>query len=184
MTAIFSLPHQEFLSSWCSSNLPIWEEDATLEYDSFRAAGYVLDLFSSSDLPNVTISRSAFVPSNIPRVAFAHERTSLLVKVIANLHCYVPGICKGVLATIFFGVPNSCDYYHVEIHVIIKWYLLFQSAEEEDVFLNKFLECLRRKLPKLSSSDADKAGIVSRNLRIYVYLRLLLCAKLNMFFHS
>ncbi|XP_058200229.1 nodulin homeobox [Rhododendron vialii] len=131
LTAIFSLPHREFLSSWCSSNLPIWEEDATLEYDSFGAAGHVLDLFSSSDLPNVTISRSDFIPSNMPRVAFAHQRTSLLVKVIANLHCYVPGLCK----------------------------------EEEDVFLNKFLECLRRELPKLSASDAEKAGIVSRNLR-------------------
>ncbi|PSR86021.1 Nodulin homeobox like [Actinidia chinensis var. chinensis] len=131
LTAIFSLPHQEFLSSWCSSDLPIWEEDATMEYDSFAAAGCVMDSFSSSDFLNIANSGSTLIPSNMQRASYAHQRTSLLVKVIANLHCYVPGICK----------------------------------EEEDVFLNKFLECLRRELPKLSTFDAEKAGIVSRNLR-------------------
>ncbi|KAL6968400.1 hypothetical protein U1Q18_034200 [Sarracenia purpurea var. burkii] len=131
LTAIFTLPHREFLSSWCSSDLPIWEEDATLEYDSFVAAGCVLDSFTSSDLLNVTNSGSIFIPSNMPRASYAHQRASLLVKVIANLHCYVPGICK----------------------------------EEEDVFLKKFRECLQRELPKLSASDAEKAGIVTRNLR-------------------
>ncbi|XAR61267.1 hypothetical protein NMG60_11034915 [Bertholletia excelsa] len=131
LTAIFSLPHREFLSSWCSSNLPIREEDATLEYDSFAAAGCVLDSFSPSGLQNVGNSGTTFVPSNMPRASYAHQRASLLVKVIANLHCFVPEICK----------------------------------EEEDVFLNKFLECLRSELPKLSASDAEKTGIVSRNLR-------------------
>ncbi|KAJ6390544.1 hypothetical protein OIU77_024703 [Salix suchowensis] len=39
MTAIFSLPHGDFLSIWCSSEFPPREEDATLEYDTFAAAG-------------------------------------------------------------------------------------------------------------------------------------------------
>ncbi|XP_052211563.1 nodulin homeobox isoform X2 [Diospyros lotus] len=130
LAAIFSLPHQEFLSRWCASDLPIWEEDATLEYDSFVAAGCILDLISTSDL-SVMNTGSNFTPSNMPRASYAHQRASLLVKIMANLHCFVPEICK----------------------------------EEEDLFLNKFLECLRAELPKLSACDSEKAGTVSKNLR-------------------
>ncbi|XP_059625773.1 nodulin homeobox isoform X2 [Cornus florida] len=136
LTAIFSLPHGEFLSSWCSSDLPISEEDATLEYDLFVAAGCVLDSYSTSDLLNATNSGSTFTYSNMPRASYAHQRTSLLVKVIANLHCFVPDICK----------------------------------EEKDLFLNKFLKCLQKELPKRSdgfsfASEAEKAVVVSTNLR-------------------
>ncbi|KAL7200564.1 hypothetical protein ACSBR1_032481 [Camellia fascicularis] len=94
LTAIFALPHQEFLSNWCSSDLPTREEDATLEYDLFAAAGCVLDSSSSSDLPNVMNSGPNFIPINIQWASYAHQRSSLLVKIIANLHCFVPEICK------------------------------------------------------------------------------------------
>ncbi|KAK9291768.1 hypothetical protein L1049_019718 [Liquidambar formosana] len=89
VTAIFSFPHGEFLSSWCSSILPVREEDATVEYDAFAAAGWVLDSFSSPDLLNATLNSSS-----MPQASYAHQRTSLLVKIIANLHCFVPKICK------------------------------------------------------------------------------------------
>ena len=95
LTTIFSLPHGEFLSSWCSSELPVWEEDATLEYDPCAAAGWALEFFSSSDLLYPCCLESTFIPCNVPRASYAHQRTSLLVKVIANLHCFVPDICKG-----------------------------------------------------------------------------------------
>ncbi|XP_028052139.1 nodulin homeobox-like isoform X1 [Camellia sinensis] len=131
LTAIFSVPHQEFLSSWCSSDLPFPEEDATVEFDSHVASGCVLDSLSSSDLLNVMSSGFTLVPSIMPRASYAHQRVSLLVKIIANLHCFAPKICK----------------------------------EEKDVFLNKFLECLRGELPESSASDAEKARIVIKNLR-------------------
>lgn len=94
LSSIFSLPHGEFLSSWCSSELPVWEEDATLEYDPLAASGRVLDLFSSADVLIVRNSEPAFNFCHVPRASYAHQRTSLLVKVIANLHCFVPDICK------------------------------------------------------------------------------------------
>lgn len=137
LAAIFSVSHGEFLSSWCSSELPVWEEDTTLDYDPCAAAGWALQLFSvSAPSLNVGSTESTFVPGNIPRASYAHHRTSLLVKVIANLHCFVPEICK----------------------------------EEKGLFLLKFYECLQKELPKLSDglsalSDAEKAVIVSRNLR-------------------
>ncbi|KAK6141302.1 hypothetical protein DH2020_024938 [Rehmannia glutinosa] len=40
LAAIFLLPHGEFLSGWCSSDLPVCEDDATLEYVSFTAPGW------------------------------------------------------------------------------------------------------------------------------------------------
>ncbi|KAL0459601.1 UNVERIFIED_CONTAM: Nodulin homeobox [Sesamum latifolium] len=61
LAAIFSLPHGEFLSGWCSSDLPVCEDDAALD---------------------------------VPRSSYAHQRTSLLIKVIANLHCFVPDVCQ------------------------------------------------------------------------------------------
>lgn len=96
LTEIFSVAHGEFVSSWCSSDLPIREEDATLEYDPFAAAGWVLDLFPFSDQSNTMSIEPTFVPSHVPRLSYPHQRTSLLVKVLANLHCFVPDICKGI----------------------------------------------------------------------------------------
>ncbi|XP_059295471.1 nodulin homeobox isoform X1 [Lycium ferocissimum] len=135
LTEIFSVAHGEFLSTWCSSDLPIREEDATLEYDPFAAAGWVLDLFPFSDQLNAMSTESTFVPSSVPRLSYPHQRTSLLVKVLANLHCFVPDICK----------------------------------EEKDLFLNKFVQCLRTKVSETSEGfksiiDPQKAATVSRNL--------------------
>ncbi|XP_069145216.1 nodulin homeobox isoform X4 [Solanum lycopersicum] len=135
LTGIFSVTHGEFLSTWCSSDLPIREEDATLEYDPFAAAGWVLDLFPFSDQLNAMSTESTFVPSNVPRLSYPHQRTSLLVKVLANLHCFVPDICK----------------------------------EEKDLFLNKFVQCLRTEVSNTSEgfitfSDPQKAATVRRNL--------------------
>lgn len=96
LTEIFSVTHGEFLSTWCSSDFPICEEDATLEYDPFTAAGWALDLSPFSDQLNAMSTESTFVPSNVPRPSYPHQRTSLLVKVLANLHCFVPDICKGI----------------------------------------------------------------------------------------
>ncbi|KAL1827401.1 nodulin homeobox [Daucus carota subsp. sativus] len=92
LTTLFSHPNGEFLSSWCSSDLA-YEEDATLEADPFLAAESVFNFLSSKPTP-VTCSQYAFIPCNMPRASYAHQRTSLLVKVIANLHCFVPDICK------------------------------------------------------------------------------------------
>jgi hypothetical protein len=95
LTAIFSLPHGDFLSSWCSSNLPLREEDASVEYDSFTATGWLLDKHSSLGLPNGTNFEFTLNPNSMPQGSYEHQRTSLFVKVIANLHCFVPNICEG-----------------------------------------------------------------------------------------
>lgn len=80
---------------WCSGNLPVKEEDATLEYDSFAATGWILDLFSSSDRANSSTLEFNLTPSNMSQSSYVHQRTSLFIKIIANLHCFVPNICEG-----------------------------------------------------------------------------------------
>ncbi|KAK7852782.1 nodulin homeobox [Quercus suber] len=137
LTAIFSLPHGDFLSSWCSSNLPMREEDGSLEYDSFAAAGWVLDKLSSLDLSNGTNLEFTSLPNNMPQTSYEHQRTSLFVKVIANLHCFVPTICEEQERNLFL--------------------LKFLECLQMD---------LSKSLPEFSiNSDAPKATTVCRNLR-------------------
>ncbi|KAF5447022.1 hypothetical protein F2P56_032607 [Juglans regia] len=137
LTAIFSLPHGDFLSSWCSSNLPSREEDASVEYDSFAAAGWLLDKLSSLGLPNRTNLGFTLVPNNMPQASYEHQRTSLFVKIIANLHCFVPTICEEQERNLFL--------------------LKFLECLQMD---------LSKSSPEFSSSpDALKAVIVCRNLR-------------------
>ncbi|VFQ68622.1 unnamed protein product [Cuscuta campestris] len=93
LSAILYPCHEEFLSCWCSSDLPVREEDATLEYVPFAAAGWLFSFFSSYQLIGAS-SELTLLPCNVSRVPSGHQRTSLLVKIIANLHCFVPDICK------------------------------------------------------------------------------------------
>lgn len=112
LTAIFSLPHGDFLSSWCSSVLPVKEEDGTIEYDSFATAGWVLDVVSSIDLQNARSLEFTVTPNSMTQASYVHQRTSLFVKIIANLHCFVPTICEGLFLILSF-------------HNYFRWYLAF-----------------------------------------------------------
>ncbi|XP_057252181.1 nodulin homeobox isoform X4 [Beta vulgaris subsp. vulgaris] len=94
LAAILLIPYQQFLSSWCSSDLPLKEVDASLEYDPFTMAGWILDSSPMLDIVSSKTCESNFNPTNNAQASYAHQRTSLLVKVIANLHCFVPNICK------------------------------------------------------------------------------------------
>ncbi|XP_043720195.1 nodulin homeobox isoform X2 [Telopea speciosissima] len=144
LAEIFSLPQEEFITSWCSADLPVKEEDATLEYDPSVAAGLVSvristgfgTSLSTSDLMIETKNESPFILNNIPQASYTQQRTSLLVKIIANLHCFVPNICE---------------------------------EQERNLFFNKFLESLQIELPKSSpgfslTCDKRKAARVCKNL--------------------
>lgn len=93
LATLFLLPHEEFVSIWCVPDLGLWEADATLEYDPSVAARWVLN--SLSDLPVAGSSKLTYTPSTLPRGSYTYQRTSLLVKLIGNLHCFAPDICTG-----------------------------------------------------------------------------------------
>lgn len=146
LTTIFLQPNGEFLSSWCSSESWPSEEDATLDFDPLTAAGWVLGVSTSSDVPE-----STFNACRVPRTSYAFQRTSLLVKIVANLTCFIPDICK----------------------------------EEKDLFVNTFLQCLRKEfsnLPYGVSNDirAERAAIITQNLRsLFLHAESLIPAFLN-----
>lgn len=108
LVQVLALPPEEFVSSWCSQDLSISEEDATLVYDPFHAAGAVMaslrgsepcavsasaDLYGSLDETN---DACALKRNCMPPAAHAQQRTASLVNILANLHCNVPSICKDV----------------------------------------------------------------------------------------
>ncbi|KAL5561592.1 hypothetical protein UlMin_031339 [Ulmus minor] len=134
LAAMFSLAHGDFLSCWCSSELPIKEEDVTIEYDLSTSAGWLVDIPS---LPNPKSLEFIIVTNSMTQASYAHLRTSLLVKVIANLHCFVPTICE-----------------EEDKHLFLNKFMECLQMDQSNA------------LPGFSfASDAPKAVTVCRNLR-------------------
>jgi hypothetical protein len=95
LTQTLAVPHDEFISSWCSLNLPVIEEDANLDYDPFSAAEVAL-LASDDALTESKANYSCHLRlGSIPSITYAQTRTSCVVKIMANLHVFVPNICEG-----------------------------------------------------------------------------------------
>ncbi|KAF8116470.1 hypothetical protein N665_0017s0029 [Sinapis alba] len=92
LSAVFCLSHGDFLSMLCSSDLSSREDDATLDYDLFTSSGWVLSSFSSPGELAVPQFKLNF-QNNLTMSSYAHQRTSLIVKIMANLHCFVPEVC-------------------------------------------------------------------------------------------
>ncbi|RXI05184.1 hypothetical protein DVH24_006441 [Malus domestica] len=137
ITAIFLLPHGDFVSCWCSSELPLKEEDGSIEYDSFATAGWVLDVSSSVDQLNATSLEFPVTPSIVTQASYSHQRTALFVKIIANLHCFIPTVCEEQERNHF--VNKFLEYVQMD---------------------------LSNTLPGFSlASDTPKAATVCRNLR-------------------
>ncbi|ONM27323.1 Nodulin homeobox [Zea mays] len=90
---ILAAPHDEFVSSWCAVNLPTIEEDASLDYDPFGASEVAL-LASDNMLTEAKANYSCPFRPSVPSMAYAQTRTSCVVKIIANLHVFIPNICE------------------------------------------------------------------------------------------
>ncbi|CAL5211373.1 unnamed protein product [Lathyrus oleraceus] len=108
LTAVLSLSHMDFLSTWCSSNLSETVEDASVEYNIFATVGWILDNSSSMDLQNSTVLELNMKRNIMPSASYAHHRTSLFVKVIANLHCFVPDRCEEKERNLFVRKVLEC----------------------------------------------------------------------------
>lgn len=113
LAEISALPPGEFSSSWCAVDLQVLEEDATLLYDPFRAAGAAMISLkgggsassgpAAGGLPDEVINTCPVVPNFIATGPHSQQRTTFLVKIFANLHCYVPDICKEQEKNQFFN---------------------------------------------------------------------------------
>ncbi|MFS7901816.1 putative nodulin homeobox protein [Helianthus anomalus] len=93
LTRVFLQPQREFLSTWCSNDHEPIEEENDMDFDSISAAGQVLGLISKSHVQHSTWHN--FQGSPTP---YAYQRSSLLVKILANL-AYVPDLSEGEQST-------------------------------------------------------------------------------------
>lgn len=108
LVQVLALPAEEFVSSWCAIDLSISEEDATLVYDPFHAAGAVMASLRSSEpcalsaladldgLSDEANDACALKRKRMPPAIHAQRRIASLVNILANLHCNAPSICKEV----------------------------------------------------------------------------------------
>ncbi|KAF5777948.1 putative nodulin homeobox protein [Helianthus annuus] len=80
LTRVFLQPQKEFLSTWCSNDHEPIEEENVMDFDSISAAGQVLGLISKSHVQHSTWNNSQGSPT-----PYAYQRTSLLVKILADL---------------------------------------------------------------------------------------------------
>ncbi|PKA53450.1 hypothetical protein AXF42_Ash012392 [Apostasia shenzhenica] len=112
---ILAVPHQVFLSNWCNVDVPVTEEDANLDYDPFAAVSMAfiintssLECVSAADLSNeINFSfHSNF--NGMHTVSYAQQRTSYLVKILANLHCFVPSFCEEEEQNLFLKRFHGC----------------------------------------------------------------------------
>ncbi|KAF9605302.1 hypothetical protein IFM89_015918 [Coptis chinensis] len=109
LAEILMRPHEEFLTSWCSADLSVVEEDASLEFDPSVAVGVVFMLLSSGLRTSKETNRDCSFNLNcVPEASYAQNRTSLLVKIFANLHCFVPNICEEQERNLFFNKFVEC----------------------------------------------------------------------------
>ena len=90
LTRVFTQPHKEFLRNWCSSERDPIEEDVHLEFDSVAVAGEILGV-----IPRPDVSKSAYSTSRALQTLYAHQKSSLLIKIIAHLTCFNSDTPKG-----------------------------------------------------------------------------------------
>lgn len=105
-----------FMSTWCNSYAKGSIEnticDPVLIYDPFRAAGLAMlplknsilkstmkTTRNSPSLPDVS-SGCCLSTGKLNFTTYSNERSSLFVKIMANLHCFDPEVCTGLLFTL------------------------------------------------------------------------------------
>lgn len=118
LAEISALPPGEFSSSWCAVDSQALEEDATFVYDPFRAAGAAMISLkgggsassgpAAGGIPDEAINMCSVIPICTATGPHSQQRTAFLVKIFANLHCYVPDICKEQEKNQFFNKFLEC----------------------------------------------------------------------------
>lgn len=178
LSAVFCLSHGDFLSMLCSSDLSSREDDANVDYDLFKSAGWVLSIFSSSG-QSVTSQFKLSLQNNLTMSSYAHQRTSLFIKMIANLHCFVPNVCEGDFFFPSLSSSFSCIISSVYLRLLLSVFAVNISAEQDrNRFIQNVMSGLRKDpssilikmLPGSSYTPVAQRGTgVCRNLGMYLY---------------
>lgn len=190
LSAVFCLSHGDFLSMLCSSDLSSREDDANVDYDLFLSAGWVLSVLSSSG-QLVTPQFKLSLQNNLTMSSYAHQRTSLVIKMIANLHCFVPNVCQGEFFFRHYPLHFPVSYCWFDFVCYYYVYLLLISAEQDrNRFILNFMSGLRKDpssilikmLPGSSYTPVAQRGTgVCRNLGMYLYPETHIISNIHMF---
>lgn len=112
-----------FSSEWCGSSVVDDAmkpgSDAVLIYDPFRAAGAAMQSFKSTtglaarasgttSLLSDDLSGCSLSAGQIQFASYSQERSSLFVKILANLHCFNPEICAADEKDRFLNLFIEC----------------------------------------------------------------------------
>ncbi|KAJ0823748.1 putative nodulin homeobox protein [Helianthus annuus] len=89
LTRVFLQPQREFISTWCTYDHEPAEEEIVVDFNPTSAAGLVLGLNSSFNVQHSTWSNF-----QAPRTPYRVQRSSLLIKIVANLACYDPDLSE------------------------------------------------------------------------------------------
>ncbi|KAJ3709256.1 hypothetical protein LUZ61_012961 [Rhynchospora tenuis] len=161
MSEILATPHEEFISSWCSVNLPTIEEEANLEHDMFNAAGFATTAMSGDAITEANYACQLSL-SSMHAVTYAQLRTSCIVKIIANLHIFVPNICE----------EHERDLFVREFHKHIIQERPTSSAADVCKNLSSLAEYVKKLIPSLiNQDDVQLLRVFTDTLRGYCNLQ-------------
>jgi hypothetical protein len=110
LAAVLAVVPTKFQERWCGGpiarELAVGEQDASLIFDPFEAAGEAMAAAAKVNGPGVFVQEEPCHPPDfqiIPLAATAHQtRAALLVKLFANFYCFNAEVCPGKLLTINF----------------------------------------------------------------------------------
>ncbi|XP_078170468.1 sequence-specific DNA binding transcription factor ATNDX isoform X2 [Carex rostrata] len=161
MSEILATPHEDFVSSWCSVNLPTIEEEANLEYDVFNAVSFAATAMAGGAISEANFACQLSL-SSMHAVTYAQLRTSCIVKIIANLHIFVPNICE----------EHERDLFVREFHNHLVQERPMSSAAEVCKNLSSLAEYVKTLIPSLiNQDDVQLLRVFTDTLRGYCNLQ-------------
>jgi len=108
LASVLAVVPTKFQERWCGGpiarELAVGEQDASLIFDPFEAAGEAMAAAAKVNGPGVFVQEEPCHPPDfqiIPLASTAHQtRAALLVKLFANFYCFNAEVCPGILFAI------------------------------------------------------------------------------------
>ncbi|KAG0559347.1 hypothetical protein KC19_10G098500 [Ceratodon purpureus] len=187
LAAVLAVVPTKFQERWCGGpiarELAVGEQDASLIFDPFEAAGEAMAAAAKVNGPGVFVQEDPCNPPDfqiIPLAATAHQtRAALLVKLFANFYCFNAEVCPADEKDRFMDVFLRClqegplDPTHPlfflslertavriceNLHTLYDYVLTLTSdtvVDDDLVLVSDFAEALHHRICPSSSSVAD-----------------------------
>lgn len=134
LASVLAVHPTKFQERWCGGpvarELAVGEQDASLIFDPFEAAGEAMAAAAKVVGACVPIQEEPCNPPDfqiIPLVASAHQtRAALLVKLFANFFCFNAEVCPGIFSSEFILYYIFFSFFLFgAIHILRLHHILF-----------------------------------------------------------